>query len=226
MTSVRAPIQLPSRIALLPLSGVILLPGGHIPLIIFEPRYINMIDDVLGQSRLIGIIQPRVPPSEPIANDASLFDVGSVGRIVQFADLGDGRYHITLEGVSRFRLQSALDQSNSSDVVRGYRTEMVDYSCFNHDLVFAQDDEGPGRDRILQLMRNYFATKGIDANWQAVSESPYEALISSLAMSCPFEATEKQALLECPTHVERAAMLISLFEMSCDGRATVGSFKH
>jgi len=226
MTSVRAPIQLPNRLAMFPLSGVILLPSGHLPLTIFEPRYIAMIDDALGLSRIIGIIQPRSPHADPVPNDVALFDIGTAGRIVQFADLGDGRYHVTLEGLSRFRLKSAQDIQGNVDVVRGYRQESVDFSAYSQDLCPTDTDEGPGRSRILTLMRDYFTNNDIDADWEAVAASPYEALISSLAMSCPFEPTEKQALLECQTHNERAAMLISLFEMNGGGAASVGSFKH
>jgi len=221
MTSVRAPLQLPDTIALFPLSGVMLLPFGHIPLSVYEPRYISLIDDMLGQSRLIGVVQPRQDCEDPIPNDVDLFDVGTVGRIVQFTDPGDGRYHVTLEGISRFLIKSSVVET-----IHGYRQALVDFSPYHQDPYPTEQSEGPGRDRILNLMKEYFSSKEIDADWDAVADAPYEALVSSLAMSCPFESTEKQALLECSTHHERAEMLISLFEMNSADVTTSPGLKH
>lgn len=186
------------------------MPFGHLPLSIFEPRYLNMTDDVLGGHRIIGMIQPRKPQSDPIPDNADVYDIGTAGRIIQFSDPGDGRYFITLEGLSRFRIKAHKD----TDSHRGYRSVEADFKPFEHDLSPIEHDDGPGRLRILKLMRAYFGDKEIEADWQAVSDAPYEALIASLAMSCPFAPEEKQALLECDTHEDRAQLLISLFEMS------------
>lgn len=226
MPSVRPPIQLPDTVNLFPLSGVILLPRGHVPLNVYEPRYINLIDDMLGQNRMIGIIQPRAVCSDPIANDEPLYTVGAVGRIVQFTDAGDGRYHITLEGLSRFRL---FDQPSGHDGIvqsRGYRTAQVDFSEFQDDMNASIEIEGPQKDRVVMLMQDYFKAKDIDADWEAIADAPYEALVSSLAMTCPFEPTERQALLECQSHHDRADMLISLFEMHGNEGAHAPTVKH
>jgi len=226
MTSVRPPLQLPSTLALFPLSGVVLLPRGHVPLNVYEPRYINMIDDILGQKRLIGIIQPRAVCTDPISNDEPLYSVGAVGRIVQFSDPGDGRYHITIEGISRFRLLDQIYDPNSSDQGQPYRRAKVDYSEFQDDMYATDDIDGPQKDRVVNLMQDYFSAKDIDADWEAIAEAPYEALVSSLAMTCPFEPTERQALLECLTHQDRANMLISLFEMHGNEGSSPPTVKH
>lgn len=226
MTSVRAPLHLPSTIALFPLTGVVLLPRGHVPLNVYEPRYINLIDDMLGQDRLIGIIQPRAMCTDPISNDEPLYSVGAVGRIVQFSDPGDGRYHITLEGVSRFRLLNTELSDEPALQNRGYRLANVDFTAFQDDMFSTNDIDGPQKDHVVRLMQDYFNTKDIDADWEAIAEAPYEALVSSLAMTCPFEPTERQALLECDTHQERANMLISLFEMHGNEGSSPPTVKH
>lgn len=226
MTSVRAPLQLPSTIALFPLSGVVLLPRGHVPLNVYEPRYINMIDDMLGQSRLIGIIQPRAICNDPVPNDEPLFTVGTIGRIVQFADPGDGRYHITLEGLSRFHLLDQVPSNDSQIENQGYRTAQVDFSSFQDDMYSTNDIDGPHKERVVMLMQDYFKAKEIDANWAEIANAPYEALVSSLAMTCPFEPTERQALLECINHQDRASMLISLFEMHGNEGSSPPTVKH
>lgn len=223
MLRARSPIPHVGPLAVFPLSGVVLMPYGHLPLNIFEPRYINMIDDALGGSRLIGMVQPRMASSELVADDAPLFDIGSIGRIVSFQDPGDGRYQIILEGQTRFRIQTELPL----DASRGYRQVIADTVPFSHDRELSQEDDGPGRARILELLQHYFNDKGIETDWSSVSEAPYEALVSSLAMNCPFEPSEKQALLECDNHAVLAQMLISLFEMNAEGNtAPSGGIKH
>jgi len=223
MLRARSPIPDVGPLAIFPLSGVVLMPYGQLPLNVFEPRYIHMIDDVLGGSRLIGLVQPRTVTSELVPDDAPLFEIGSVGRIVSFQDPGDGRYQIILEGQTRFRIQSEL----LIDASRGYRQVIADTAPFTHDRELGQEDDGPGRARILELLQNYFDVKGIEADWSSVSDAPFEALVSSLVMNCPFEASEKQALLECENHAVLAQMLISLFEMNVEGNiAPSGAIKH
>lgn len=221
MPSVRSPIELPLNMPLFPLSGVILLPCGHLPLNIYEPRYISMIDDVLGQTRIVGVIQPRAKCDDPIGNDEPLFDIGTAGRIIHFSDPGDGRYHITLEGVTRFKIKANVQNPDLC-----HRQAQVDFTSFSGDLQASDVDEGPDKDQILSLMQTYFTAKKIDADWEAIADAPYEALVSSLSMSCPFEPTEKQALLECETPQHRAQMLISLFKMNSDSAHSSGVFKH
>jgi hypothetical protein len=204
------------------LSGVVLLPFGHVPLTIFEPRYINMIDDALGRDRLIGLVQPRMRTADPVPDDAPLFDIGTVARIVSFHDPDGGRYHITLQGISRFRILSEL----KSERVRGYREVEADYGAFGSDLTVGNHNDDPGRQRILDLMQTYFASKGIEADWSAVSQASFDSLVSSLTMTCPFEPGEKQALLECESHAQRAKMLISLFEMSAEEGSLPSGMTH
>lgn len=210
MLGVHTPFQLPERIPIFPLSGAVLMPFGHLPLNVFEPRYINLIDDTLGSGRIFGMIQPRQNQGDPVPDDAELFDVGTIGRIIQFNDSGDGRYMITLQGLTRFKMSPTATPYPD----RGYRWVKAEYDRFPNDLNPVEHYEGAGRERILELMQSYFGDKDIDADWDAVAEAPYEALVASLAMSCPFAPEEKQALLECPNHQDRARMLISLFEMS------------
>lgn len=222
MVLARTPFTLPRTLPVFPLSGVVLMPFGHLPLTIFEPRYLNMIDDALGEARIIGMVQPRVPCGDPVPDDVALYDIGTAGRILAFEDPGNGRYSITLEGLSRFRIQS----EHAFDAAQGYRSVDADFAPFADDLNPTDQDDGPGRLRILELLEGYFTDKGIDADWQSVSKAPYEALVSSLTMSCPFEAGEKQALLQCETHADRAQMLISLLEMSHGNVDTPTGFKH
>ncbi|MBL4693701.1 MAG: LON peptidase substrate-binding domain-containing protein [Magnetovibrio sp.] len=221
MISVRAPLELPTNIPLFPLSGVILLPGGHVPLNIYEPRYISMIDNALGQARIIGIVQPKRICDDPIGQDEPLFDIGTTGRIIHFSDPGNGRYHITLEGISRFRI-TGLNFNHDLN----YHQGQVDFSEFTNDLHPTDTEDGPGKEHILSLMKLYFEQNDIDADWTSIGDAPYEALVSSLAMSCPFEATEKQALLECSSPQHRANMLISLFKMNIDSSHIPGSVQH
>jgi len=226
MTTVRAPLQLPTQLSLFPLSGIILLPFGHLPLTVFEPRFIGMIDDLLGRARILGVIQPKSHQPDPIPNDAQLFDIGTAGRIVHFTDLGDGRYHIILEGLSRFHIQGAHEINFAEQGHDGYRQAEVRYDQFEQDLQpqTLQDDER--LERILNLMKLYFEHQEIDADWEAVADAPFEALVSSLTMSCPFAPEEKQALLQSADLQERANMLISLFEMNLDGGQVPGALKH
>lgn len=222
MLSARNPMDLPGELPVFPLGGVVLMPFGHVPLNIFEPRYLNMVDDALAGARIIAMVQPREPQSDLVPDDAALFDVATAGRIISFQDSGNGSYQITLEGLTRFRIKA----EKPMDPARGYRRVETDFSPYPHDLHADEQDDGPGRERILELMRDYFTGKGIDAHWESVSEAPYAALVSSLVMSCPFEIGEKQALLECDNHAARARMLISLFEMSLEGGDAPTSLRH
>ena len=220
MTIARIPVTLPSRLPVFPLCGVVLMPFGHVPLNVFEPRYLQMIDDALGGPRLIALVQPQALFDDPVPDDAPLYTVGTVGRIISFQDSTSGHYQIVLEGISRFRVVKAP----AADAHSGYRTLDVDFSPYGDDRHPAAHEDGPGRGRILALLRDYFTANAIDADWTSVSEAPYEALVSSLVMSCPFAPGEKQALLECENHGARAKMLISLFEMSLEGGTATGGF--
>ena len=197
--------RLPRELPVFPLPGVLLLPRGRLPLNIFEPRYLTMVEDSLAADRMIGMIQPTDPASR--AKAPALYETGCAGRITSFAETEDGRLLITLTGVCRF---VALRELSCE---RGYRRVLPAWERFAADL----DGEACGsidRDRLLGGLKGYFKTQGISANWDAIEGTPDERLITSLAMICPFEASEKQALLEAPDLMERAKLLIALIEMA------------
>lgn len=199
--------RLPRILPIFPLDGVILLPRGHLPLQVFEPRYLNMIDEALGKGRVIGMIQPRFSQTHPIPDDAELFATGCAGRIVSFAEGEDNRLLITLRGLCRFRVSEELAP------LKGFRRIRPDFTPFVADLA---DPQPPrvDRPRLLGAARGYLALKDISCDWNAVDNATDEALVLSFAMMCPFETREKQALLECASTEQRASLLISLFEMA------------
>lgn len=207
---------LPATLAVFPLPGAMLLPGGQLPLNIFEPRYLNMIEDALASpGRLIGMIQPVAEKDERlIADGVRLYNIGCAGRITQFAETGDGRYVITLEGLIRFRIAEELS------LLDGYRRVRPDFSPYINDLQQAGPGEGediPGRDRLISAMTRYFDSKGIEADMSGIDNAPDALLINTLAMTCPLDPGEKQALLECPDTARRATLLTSIFEIASHG---------
>jgi Lon protease-like protein len=192
-------------VPIFPLAGVLLLPRGKLPLNIFEPRYLAMVEDALSGNRMIGIIQPSDPLSR--ASVPPVYPIGCAGRITSFSETDDGRCLITLTGVCRFETVRELP------IVRGYRRVDVSWERFAADL----EEPGPAlfdRARLVEGLRTYFKIPGISANWDAIESTPDERLITSLAMICPFEPSEKQALLECGSLSERASMMIAIIEMS------------
>lgn len=195
-----------SVLPIFPLSGVLLLPRGHLPLHVFEPRYRNLTEAALGSGRMIGMIQPRRPVSDPVDDDAPLYDTGCTGRIVSFAESDDGRFLITLRGVCRFRIVEELS------LIDGYRRVRPDFTRFQHDLKPAEGVVD--RDRMLTVVRRYLDTREMGADWSGVEKASDEALVTALAMACPFEPNEKQALLECPDLTARAEMLITMLQMA------------
>lgn len=214
------PDDLPETIPVFPLPGALLLPLGRLPLNIFEPRYLNLTADALGQGRMMGMVQPVHAEPDPVSDTAELYRTGCLGRITSFAETDDGRFLITLTGVSRFRIVDELES------VRGYRRVAARYDAFAHDL---QEDTGAtaDRQRLLDAVRAYFRLQGIDTDWAAIKEAPDGALVTSLAMTCPFEPREKQALLECPGLIERGEFLTTLMEMAVHGsKAVAGSAGH
>jgi uncharacterized protein len=197
--------QLPEIVPIFPLTGVLLLPRGKLPLNVFEPRYLAMTEDALSGNRMVGIIQPSDPLSR--ASVPPVYPIGCAGRITSFSETDDGRYLITLTGVCRFETVRELP------IVRGYRRVDVSWERFAADL----DEPGPAlfdRARLVEGLKTYFKIQGISANWDAIDSTPDERLVTSLAMICPFEPSEKQALLECGSLSERASMMIAIIEMS------------
>lgn len=193
-------------IPVFPLSRTIMLPRARLPLNIFEPRYLAMVDGALAGERLIGMIQPRT--SEFERERPPLFDVGCAGRIVQFSETGDGRYLITLAGVCRFRVARELSTTTP------YRQVEADWAGFEDDLS-PDDSELPfERESLIDSLRTYFTKFGQPMDWQALRDAPAEAVVGSLASICPFSAEEKQALLEAPDLKTRAEILTGLIEMA------------
>jgi uncharacterized protein len=198
--------DLPGEFPVFPLPGALLLPRGQLPLNIFEPRYLAMTEDALGQRRMFGMIQPdpTLPESD---NGPGLFRVGCLGRLSSFSETDDGRYLITLTGVVRFAIAGEIDMR------RGYRRVRADFSPFRADLELDPGPIGIERDALLAALRSYFTHRGFDANWDAIKRLPDDMLVVTLAMVCPFEPAEKQALLEAPRDSERASTLLTLLQM-------------
>ncbi|MBL8701835.1 MAG: LON peptidase substrate-binding domain-containing protein [Alphaproteobacteria bacterium] len=198
---------LPEIIPVFPLSGVLLLPRGRLPLNIFEPRYVAMIDDALGgPQRLVGMIQPIEANK---TGNPPLYPIGCVGRITNFSENEDGRYRylITLTGVSRFTVVEELEGR------RGYRRARVDFSCWSADRE-ASHKIDLDRRHLLATLKRYFTINDISADWDAIGETPDDRLITTLAMVCPFSPNEKQALLEARDPCDRARTLVTLMEMA------------
>jgi Lon protease-like protein len=207
--STREPVTLPEVLPIFPLSGVLLLPRGRLPLNIFEPRYLAMTRDALGGERLIGMVQPIDPPRDQDAAGINppVYPVGCAGRVTQFSETDDGRYLITLTGVSRFRIVEELP------LLSGYRRVVPDWRPFAHDRA-AAGEPGFDRERLLRGLRSYFAQRKISVDWDAIGKAPGEYLVTSIAMACPFAPSEKQALLEAADPDARAQLLTTLVEMA------------
>ncbi|MCA8889340.1 MAG: LON peptidase substrate-binding domain-containing protein [Parvularculaceae bacterium] len=205
------PHILPPIIPVFPLAGAIVLPGGQLPLNVFEPRYLRMVDDVLGGARVIGMIQPRDDARAP-----ELYTVGCAGRLTSFAETGDGRYLITLTGVSRFRIREEVDATTP------YRQAAVDYSVYAEDADPDDTAQDVDRDSLFEAMMHYLDAEGISTDWDAAQEAPSDALVNSLAMGCPFAPNEKQALLEARNASERAQCLMTLMRMTGGDGASDG----
>jgi Lon protease-like protein len=190
-----------------PLSGALLLPRGQLPLNIFEPRYLNMIEDALAGERMIGMMQPVEPETDSVSENAELFGVGCMGRITSFSETEDGRNLITLSGAYRFRLAEELEGRH------GYRRVRASVDEFAGDL---DDDDSSiaDRGRLLEVVRAYFSLKGIEVEWAALTSTSDDPLVTALSMVCPFDPSEKQALLEAPGLLERAELLTALMEMA------------
>src|SRR5579862_5850699 len=208
--STREPVVLPDVLPIFPLTGILLLPRGRLPLNIFEPRYLAMARDSLGGERLIGMVQPSDPQDDNRGGgglNPPVYPVGCAGRITQFSEADDGRYLITLTGVSRFRIAEELP------LLSGYRRVVPDWQAFAGDRG-RPGEPGFDRERLLRGLRGYFAQRQIQADFDAIDKAPGEYLVTSLAMACPFAPSEKQALLEAVDLDTRAELLTALVEMA------------
>lgn len=203
--------DLPAQLPVFPLDGALLLPGAGLPLNIFEPRYLNMIDDAMAGSRLIGMIQ--TVPGGPLQRP-TLTAIGCAGRLTHYAETSDGRYVITLTGVCRFRVAEELA------ALTPYRQVRADFSDFALDLT-ETDNLGVTIDAaLLSALRVYLERRGLSLDWKLAEQAPPDALITSLAMGLPFEPASKQALLEAPTLRDRFEALLALLRI--DGAAEAG----
>ena len=192
---------LPAELPVFPLSGVLLLPRGQLPLNVFEKRYKAMVDDALRADRLIGIIQPR-------QNGETLFNTGCAGKIIGFSETEDGRYEITLKGISRFSVAGELP-----GIKGGYRRVITDWSAFLGDTDPAVNLD-LDRDKLKALLKTYFDLQGMDCDWSAVDGATDDKLITCLSMVCPLNAGEKQALLEAACCKTRGDLFLTLLEMA------------
>ncbi len=198
--------DLPAEFPIFPLEGALLLPRGRLPLNIFEPRYLAMTEDALGARRMLAMIQPdRTAPAAP--DGPGLFRVGCLGRLVSFSETDDGRFLITMAGVIRFDIEREVAMR------RGYRRVRGDFARFLDDLSLDPRPIGVQREALIAALRGYFGRRELDANWDAIRRIPDDMLVVTLAMICPFEPAEKQALLEAPTEAERASALLVLLQM-------------
>lgn len=197
--------QIKDVIPVFPLSGVLLLPRGQLPLNIFEPRYLSMLERALGNGRLIGMIQPG---DDAEGDRPQLQSVGCLGRITSFSETDDGRMLISLTGVCRFRVDEELE------VTTPYRMVRANYTSFRDDLVAEAGSMDVNREGLLNVLRRYLDQNGMSADWDAIEQSTNEALVNSLSIISPYGPREKQALLEAGSLAERNEILIALTEMA------------
>ena len=213
----RGPETVPAVIPVFPLPGALLLPRGQMPLNIFEPRYLAMIDDALRSGiRLIGMIQPD--PAHPGADPDKphLFQVGCLGRMTQFAESGDGRYLIQLTGVARFRIAEELS------VTTPYRQCKVTYQPFIDDFTPRMGEDEVDRKSLLRALTSFLKANNLKADWDGIENAPNEALVNALAMMSPYDAAEKQAMLEAPDLKTRAEILVAVTEIELAKSKTSG----
>jgi Lon protease-like protein len=201
--------DLPTEFAVFPLPGVLLLPRGRLPLNIFEPRYLAMTEDALATGRMFAMIQPD-PALPDTPNGPALYRFGCLGRLSSFSETDDGRLLITLTGLARFSVVSEVDMR------RGYRRVIGDFSRYRADMN-QPDETAIDREGLLEALRGYFSHRGVEPNWDAVNRLADDALVVTLAMVCPFEPIEKQALLEASGDAERADTLLALLRMGAAG---------
>jgi len=205
-TVYRGPQDCPGVIPVFPLPGALLLPRGQMPLNIFEPRYLAMVDAALKTDRIIGMIQPDADGGGT-ALVPKLYQVGCAGRITQFAETGDGRYLITLVGVSRFRVEEELSTTTP------YRQCRVSFDPYARDFVARDGEAEVDRAGVLKALRDFVESADVKVDWKGIDEAPNEALVNALCMMSPFGPREKQALLEAPDLKRRAEVLIAITEI-------------
>jgi Lon protease-like protein len=212
----RGPADLPEVISVFPLPGALLLPRGQMPLNIFEPRYLALVDDTLRDGhRLIGMIQPD--PGHPGSEDRpGLYKVGCAGRITQLAETGDGRYLLQLTGVARFRVVEELK------VATAYRQCRIDFMPFSDDFVARKGEDAVDRKAVLVALSDFLKANDLKADWAGIETASNEALVNALAMMSPYDPAEKQAMLEAPDLKTRAEILVAVTEIALARANTEG----
>jgi uncharacterized protein len=218
----RRPADLPPRIPVFPLRGAILLPRATLPLNVFEPRYLEMLDNVMSGERLIGIVQPAQGPGQdddesPIERSVGLRNVGCVGRVTSYQEVDDGRLIITLTGIARYDI---LDEAVTD---LPYRVASVSYDRFASDLSEGLGEDQVDRPNLLRVLRSYLDANRLEADWAAIQRASSEFLINALCVMCPYGPEEKQALLEAEDLKCRADVLVALAEMELASSGGSGS---
>ncbi len=202
----KLPADLPEIIPVFPLTGALLLPRARLPLHIFEPRYLAMLDDVLKSGhRLIGMVQPLPGRGD---GPPALHAIGCAGRVTAFSETEDGRYMISLTGISRFRIREEVTGFTP------YRRVHASWTGFEQDRGRTETDMGFDRARLMAMLGRFFSTRGLSTDWESLDQAEDELLVNSLSMLCPFEPEEKQALLEAPCLATRRETLMTLIEFA------------
>jgi Lon protease-like protein len=210
------PSSLPDIIPVFPLAGALLLPRGQMPLNIFEPRYLALVDAALMSGhRLIGMIQPDAAHPGP-EDKPNLYRIGCVGRITQVAETGDGRYLLQLTGISRFEIEEEL----AVDTM--FRQCRVNYARFADDFIARKGESGVDRDAVLKALSDFLKANNLKTDWEGIENAPNEALVNALAMMSPYGSAEKQALLEAPDLKRRAEILVAVTEIELAKSNTSG----
>ncbi|ARN82386.1 LON peptidase substrate-binding domain-containing protein [Methylocystis bryophila] len=194
--------ELPQTLRLMPLAGALLLPRGELPLNIFEPRYLAMVDAALASDRLVGMVQPAMRPCADSLTP--LCEIGCAGRLTRLAETGDGRYLVTLCGVGRYRILAELENDEP------YRSARVDFTPFARDLEAGAGEAAVDRLRMIEMLRSFASSSRLEVDWTSIDAAPTETLVNALAMMSPFGAREKQSLLEAEDLKTRAEILIAL----------------
>ena len=212
------PIDLPDTIPVFPLPGALLLPRARLPLHIFEPRYLQMLDDCMKTPhRLIGMIQPREVPNGQVekgAREKRLHAIGCAGRLTGFSETEDGRYMVSLTGMSRFRVREEVQGFTP------YRRFLIDWAPFVRDTGPPEVDKGFDRRAFLDLLHRYFEAAQLSTDWSSLKDAEGELLINALSMLCPFSTEDKQALLEAPSLTTRRETIVTLIEFALRGGST------
>lgn len=211
----KAPADLPTELPIFPLGGALLLPRAHLPLNIFEPRYLKMVDDAMRTHRLIGMVQPDsaagIKAQGETYSKPSVYGTGCAGRITTFSETEDNRFLITLTGVSRFRIAGEIEADEP------YRICEADFAAFADDLKPGLGEDDVDREALLDAFRKFLDANSMEADWEEVGETPTELLVNTLCILSPYDAAEKQAMLEADTLKTRAETLITLTEMVLAG---------